>query len=150
MRKLLFLAVVGMLTMLVAVPALAQDTLNCMDFDSQADAQAELRADPSDPNGLDGNDDDGIACESLPGPTDTTPVQEAIGNGMMEEMPEEPMMEEPALATAPEDQYVEPVDPVEPSMVVDSGEALPDTGGPSLALLAGILLVGAGLVMRRR
>ena len=32
----------------------AQDSLNCDDFDSQAAAQAELREDPSDPNGLDG------------------------------------------------------------------------------------------------
>jgi hypothetical protein len=40
--------------------------LNCDDFATQEDAQAELDADPSDPNGLDGYDDDGIACESLP------------------------------------------------------------------------------------
>jgi micrococcal nuclease len=36
---------------------------NCSDFASQADAQAVLRADPRDPNQLDG-DHDGIACES--------------------------------------------------------------------------------------
>jgi hypothetical protein len=49
-------------------PALAQDILNCEDFDSQADAQAELRGNPSDPNGLDEDDgaDDGIACETYP------------------------------------------------------------------------------------
>ncbi len=40
---------------------------NCPDFKSQADAQAVLRADPSDPNRLDG-DNDGIACERNPGP----------------------------------------------------------------------------------
>jgi hypothetical protein len=34
-------------------PALAQDVLNCEDFNSQAEAQAELRRNPSDPNGLD-------------------------------------------------------------------------------------------------
>jgi Excalibur calcium-binding domain len=46
-------------------PAFAQDVLNCDDFNSQAEAQAELRRDPSDPNGLDEDDgaDDGIACE---------------------------------------------------------------------------------------
>jgi len=46
-------------------PAYAQDVLNCDSFNSQAEAQAELRRDPSDPNGLDEDDgaDDGIACE---------------------------------------------------------------------------------------
>ncbi len=38
---------------------------NCSDFASQAEAQAILNADPSDPSGLDGNKD-GEACESLP------------------------------------------------------------------------------------
>jgi hypothetical protein len=49
-------------------PAFAQADLNCKDFNSQADAQAELRRDPSDPNGLDEDDgqDDGIACETYP------------------------------------------------------------------------------------
>lgn len=40
------------------------DLLNCEDFDSQEEAQAELDADPSDPNVLDGNDD-GEACENF-------------------------------------------------------------------------------------
>jgi LPXTG-motif cell wall-anchored protein len=51
------------------------------DFDSQAAAQAHLRADPSDPDGLDGNDNDGIACESLPAPFDRTPVVDASAAG---------------------------------------------------------------------
>ncbi|MCH8040150.1 MAG: thermonuclease family protein [Nitrospinae bacterium] len=46
---------------------------NCPDFKSQADAQAVLRADPSDPNRLDG-DTDGIACEGNPSPHDRSPV----------------------------------------------------------------------------
>lgn len=50
----------------IAVPAAAQGDLNCDDFDTQEEAQAVFDADPSDPNGLDGNDNDGIACESLP------------------------------------------------------------------------------------
>jgi len=41
------------------------DRYNCGDFATQAQAQAVLNADPSDPNRLDG-DNDGIACESLP------------------------------------------------------------------------------------
>lgn len=85
MRRLSILAALSMLSMLAFSPAaFAQSELNdldCADFGSQADAQAELRSDPSDPNGLDGNDDDGIACESLPAPTDEVPVQGAIGQG---------------------------------------------------------------------
>jgi hypothetical protein len=38
---------------------------NCSDFSTQAQAQTCLNADPSDPFGLDG-DNDGVACESLP------------------------------------------------------------------------------------
>ena len=49
------------------------DRYNCSDFQSQADAQAVLRADPTDPNRLD-TDRDGIACESNPPPRDTVRV----------------------------------------------------------------------------
>jgi hypothetical protein len=49
------------------------DAYNCGDFASQAQAQAVLRADPRDPNGLDA-DNDGIACESNRSPFDRTPV----------------------------------------------------------------------------
>lgn len=57
----------------------AQADLNCDDYPTQAAAQAALRADPSDPYDLDGDDDDGIACESNPGATDLVPVTAAIG-----------------------------------------------------------------------
>jgi micrococcal nuclease len=46
---------------------------NCSAFASQADAQAVLRADPRDPNLLDG-DRDGIACESNRGTRDVVRV----------------------------------------------------------------------------
>lgn len=49
------------------------DAYNCGDFASQADAQAVLRADPSDPNRLDA-DRDGIACERNRRPFDLDPV----------------------------------------------------------------------------
>lgn len=63
MRKLAVLvALTTMLMMLLASMAVAQDELNCDDFDSQEEAQAEFDQDPSDPHGLDG-DNDGIACE---------------------------------------------------------------------------------------
>ncbi|MGY1669076.1 hypothetical protein [Geodermatophilus sp. SYSU D00710] len=41
--------------------------LDCLeDFTYQEEAQAVYDQDPSDPNGLDGDDNDGRACESLP------------------------------------------------------------------------------------
>lgn len=49
------------------------DVFNCSDFATQAAAQAVLRADPHDPNVLDG-DNDGVACEHLPCPCDREPV----------------------------------------------------------------------------
>lgn len=47
--------------------------VDCDAFKAQADAQAVLRADALDPNGLD-RDGDGIACPNLPAPTDKKPV----------------------------------------------------------------------------
>lgn len=66
MRKLaLLVALTMMLMMLLASMAVAQEDLNCEDFDTQEEAQAEYDSDPSDPHGLDA-DNDGIACEDLP------------------------------------------------------------------------------------
>jgi hypothetical protein len=66
-------AALGGLTLLAAVGpgagaafAAGADVKNCSDFDYQEDAQDEYDADTTDPNQLDGNDDDGRACESLP------------------------------------------------------------------------------------
>jgi len=47
-------------------PSSGGGDLDCGDFATQADAQAVYNADPSDPNGLDGSPEDGVACESLP------------------------------------------------------------------------------------
>jgi hypothetical protein len=49
------------------------NAFDCADLASQAEAQAILRADPTDPNVID-NDRDGIACESNPPPRDTRRV----------------------------------------------------------------------------
>jgi hypothetical protein len=49
------------------------DEYDCSWFARQADAQAVLKADPSDPNHLD-DDRDGIACAQLGAPKDLTPV----------------------------------------------------------------------------
>jgi hypothetical protein len=72
-------------------PALAQDEdprvgLDCDDYASQAEAQAALREDPSDPNVLDEDPgpDDGVACETTQyadPARDEVPVPEAVGDG---------------------------------------------------------------------
>lgn len=70
LRRLSLVAALSLLAMLVSSPtAFAQSEstdLDCADFDTQEEAQANLDANPSDPNGLDGTDNDGLACESLP------------------------------------------------------------------------------------
>ncbi len=51
------------------------EDLDCSDFSSQAEAQATLENDPSDPHGLDA-DSDGIACEWNPSGTEAPPTPE--------------------------------------------------------------------------
>jgi hypothetical protein len=63
-------AVAACWVMCSLAPALAQspqegDLYDCDDFTYQEEAQAVYDRDPSDPYGLDA-DDDGIACEDLP------------------------------------------------------------------------------------
>lgn len=77
-------------TINTATPAYAQDEdptvgRDCGDFRSQAEAQAALREDPSDPDVLDEDEgpDDGVACETTDydNPArDETPVAAAIEN----------------------------------------------------------------------
>lgn len=105
---------------------LTTSDLDCADFSSQDEAQTTLDADTTDPNGLDA-DDDGIACEEL-------------------------FQSEP---TEPTTQYT-PLDTNPTTLTETPGEEatgatqLPATGGPSLVLIAGAVLVGAGLVLRLR
>jgi micrococcal nuclease len=47
-------------------PLPADGDYDCSHFDTQAQAQQVYDADPSDPHGLDGAPEDGVACESLP------------------------------------------------------------------------------------
>ena len=63
---LMVLASVAMLLVGQEDPANAQssDPFDCADFDMREEAQAEYDSDPSDPSGLDA-DNDGIACEEL-------------------------------------------------------------------------------------
>ncbi|HEX2578522.1 MAG TPA: hypothetical protein VHK88_19420 [Aquihabitans sp.] len=69
--KSILAIMVGAFALLAFAPsAYAQDVTNCDDYTTQAEAQAVLDADPSDPNGLDGNDNDGLACEDYFGGVD--------------------------------------------------------------------------------
>ncbi|WP_448616155.1 hypothetical protein [Modestobacter sp. URMC 112] len=62
--------------------------LDCADFATQADAQAALAATPGDPNDLD-SDDDGVACETLPGggATATTEDNTVLGTAQVSTRP---------------------------------------------------------------
>ena len=84
-NKVLFVVLLAFVAIVYATRgALTVDNQDCSNFPSQAAAQAHLRADPSDPDGLDahvgpadGNDragGDGIACQSRPAPFDRRPV----------------------------------------------------------------------------
>ena len=102
--------------------------LDCADFASQAEAQATLDADTTDPNGLDA-DGDGIACEEL-----------------FQSEPTEPTTQ----YTPPETNLTAFTEtPGEEATGATTTTQLPATGGPSLVLLAGALLIGAGLALRR-
>jgi len=144
LRRSLLLAALSMVAALVLAPnAMAQNTLNCGDFASQPEAQANLQANPSDPNNLDA-DDDGLACEEYP-----YPGLEPLPEGS----PPLPLGEtlQPADDAA-DDQYALEEAPEEPAATAGDG-ALPDTGGlplvPVAAAGAALLLVGGGLLVRR-
>ncbi len=131
LRRLLLLATLSMAVMLVLAPtAMAQtaDT-DCADYATQEQAQAVYNADPSDPNGLDA-DDDGIACETL------------ASGGSMEDgtmmMQYGSMMEDDSMMMEDDSMMME-----DSSM---GTTALPTTGGPSLLLPAAVLLFGSGIL----
>lgn len=128
MRRLPYLVVLSVLATLALTPAAAfaqQGDLDCGDFRSQIEAQGVLLQDPSDPNGLDA-DNDGIACEELsPGVTFVGVEGQAA--------PSEP----PTAAQQPTQQQSQ----------ASPAQALPATGGPSLLLLPAVaLLLGCGIL----
>jgi hypothetical protein len=113
------------------------DDLDCIDFATEAEAQAALDADPSDPNNLDA-DDDGFACEDFGLPS-------GGGGDGNEDIDEDQY--DPA-----EGQY-ETEDPTTVSPVADDDTViLPDTGGPNptaFALPSLALLLATGLLAFR-
>lgn len=76
--KCVLAAAVAATSLTFAGPAAATGH-NCSDYATQEEAQAAFNADPSDPEGLD-RDNDGIACETRPKagatPRPTTPRTE--------------------------------------------------------------------------
>lgn len=147
LRRLLLLAAVSMVVMLAFAPAAmgqsrgpsgADGTYNCEDFDDQGQAQEFFNSDPGDSNGLD-DDDDGLACETLPTVVnDGTPYGYAVPGEGESETQGQQYEEQPVAA---------------PSTSTSTGGALPATGGLSPLLPASVLLVGSGifgLVIARR
>jgi hypothetical protein len=146
------LTLAALLMAAFAAPASAQE-LNCSNFDSQAEAQAELRRNPADPNGLDGPegaDNDttgtpGVACENLPGPFDTRPV--VVG-------PPDPT---PAPTEEPEPTDPEPREIVKPVVTPDiptgtgkAGGGFGASGAVPVAPLAAVALLLATYGATRR
>src|SRR5215207_4173836 len=121
-------------SLLLVGSAVAQDDLNCEDFDSQEEAQAVLDRDPSDPNNLDA-DNDGKACETFPyddSGGDDTAVDDQYDDG-----------------GANDGDDVNNPDKVIPDTT--SKKPLPDTGGmPLVGLAVGALaLAGVGISVLR-
>jgi hypothetical protein len=106
-------------------PAWAQspqegDLYDCDDFTYQEEAQRVYDRDPSDPYGLDA-DDDGIACEELP-----------------------------HRPTSAGDQYSPATPTDTPNNVVpNTTSQMPNTGGPPYLAVGAVLLLGAALIAGR-
>ena len=147
-----------------------QQDLDCADFATQAEAQAEFDAEPSDPNGLDA-DDDGIACEELSsaaGTDDAATAERAnVADTGADRQSADAFRCESFLKVVRDEggnvrhQYRDDellVRRFEQCLSEDFladtivNRRLPDTGGPPLPVLGplAIALVGAGLLVARR
>lgn len=109
------------------------DLFDCDDFASQADAQAELRNDPSDPYGLDGprgtgtSGTPGVACEDNPPPTDLEPVAGSDDGGQYDDGGQGGSEED----QYDEGQYDDPIDTSDPGATPDQyDDELMEAGGP--------------------
>lgn len=115
-----------------ASPSADGSDLDCADFGTQPEAQAEYAADPTDPNGLDA-DNDGVACEELAGSDDDSDADgEQYGAAGDQYGATAPAGGSTATATAGA-----------------SASALPETGGavsPAvLSVVVGIMLACGGV-----
>jgi hypothetical protein len=122
---------------------------DCGDFQYQEDAQAVYDQDPSDPNGLDGDDNDGIACESRP----HRPVQNTTAPTTAQQ-PSTKTHTTPKSTTTRKAATGGQVK-VKPVGGVATGGGEPDQGAPAFLVLSGAVLAAAtsgGMVLylRRR
>jgi hypothetical protein len=116
--------------------------LDCADFATQEEAQAEFDADPSDPNGLDA-DDDGEACEEPGDDSGSTPA---------------PTDEADDVQYGADDVQYGADDVQYGTTATPTNTVLPETGGAvspaALSVVAALLLVGGGImsatIFRRR
>ncbi|WP_290056657.1 calcium-binding protein [Amycolatopsis solani] len=125
--------------------------LDCSDFKYQEDAQAVYDQDPSDPNGLDGDDKDGKACESLPprpreGTTAPAPTSERSTTTTRTQPAPKTTTKKPATGHQVK---------VKPVGGVATGGGEPDAEVPGVLLLSGALVAAAAsggmvLYLRRR
>ncbi|MDN5917029.1 MAG: calcium-binding protein [Pseudonocardia sp.] len=118
--------------------ASAQADRDCADFAGQADAQATYDADPSDPNGLDA-DDDQKACENHE-------YAPAVSSSTDEASTDEASTDEASTDEGTEQVEAKPVGGVE------AGDGPVSGPGPDpLPLLAGVVVAGGvGAVALRR
>lgn len=154
---LLIVLVVVVVLALAASPALAQSGVQgpaCSELgdsgeQAQQEAQALLNQDPSDPNGLDA-DGDGIPCEF----TESSGQISYEDGSVIFVTPAAPPQDGDTTDGQYSDQTIptsQPSTPVEgPATGPSDVTVLPDTGGATgLAWVAGALLLGGGLVVRR-
>ena len=121
--------------------------LDCADFATQEEAQAEYDQDTSDPYRLDA-DNDGKACETYPYDGDG-------GESSADPNPEDTTPEGTSETGTPAgDQYgkkVPPSDVNNPKDVIPGTAAkkIPNTGGPPYLAVGALALLGAALIAGR-
>ncbi len=141
MKKLTSLLMAMALLALFAIPAIAQQDLDCRDFDTQEEAQEVFDQDTSDPNRLDA-DNDGFACEDLPSAgTEGGDVGEV--NGQDEDAGDD-MQED---ATTDDQQMPNGMGNTGGGGMADAGSSIP-VGAAAAALT--MLTAGAYATIRRR
>ena len=114
----------------LAGTAFAADVYNCDNFTYQEEAQAVLDQDRSDPNQLDGTDNDGRACESLPSNGGVAVAASAAASASVAA----------AAATASPSAQVT----ARPAGAVAAGDGSSSDSSPLPYVLGGLAFVGAG------
>ncbi len=142
MRRLLYAATLSMIAMLILAPAALGQDVDCPQL-APGEAEAILAADPSDPNGLDA-DNDGIPCEGNDTGATTQPDIQYTPDMTTD-------MQYTQYTTTPTTTAPTTTAPTTAPTITE----MPATGGPSLLLPAvGVLVLASGLiglgVMRRK